>query len=95
VADFIGGSPAQRPGAYAVADPMQRLPTGADVLLVHGDADDRVPVKLSRRYALAAHAAGDRCELLELAGVDHFAIIDPRSSAWSEIVARLPGTGPT
>lgn len=90
VAEFIGASPAQRPEAYAVADPMQRLPTGTEVLLVHGDADDRVPVQLSRRYAVAARAAGDRCVLLELAGVDHFALIDPRSSAWSEIAERLP-----
>jgi acetyl esterase/lipase len=90
VAEFIGAAPAQWPEAYAVADPMQRLPTGMDVLLVHGDADDRVPVELSRRYAAAARAAGDRCELLELADVDHFALIDPRSSAWSEIAGRLP-----
>lgn len=90
VAEFIGASPEQRPDAYAVADPMQRLPTRTEVLLIHGDADDRVPVQLSRRYAVAARAAGDRCELLELAGVDHFALIDPRSDAWSEIAKRLP-----
>ena len=90
VAEFIGASPAQRPEAYAVADPMHRLPTGTEVLLVHGDADDRVPVQLSRQYAVAARAAGDRCELLELARVDHFAIIDPRSTAWSQIAERLP-----
>lgn len=90
VAEFMGASPAQQPQAYAMADPMQRLPTRTDVLLVHGDADDRVPVQLSRQYAVAARAAGDSCELLELAGVDHFAIIDPRSSAWREIAERLP-----
>lgn len=90
VDEFVGASPEQQPEAYAVADPMQRLPTGTEVLLVHGDADDRVPVQLSRQYAVAARAAGDRCELLELAGVDHLAIIDPRSSAWSEVAERLP-----
>jgi acetyl esterase/lipase len=90
VVEFIGATPAQRPDAYALADPMQRLPTGAEVLLAHGDADDRVPVHLSRDYAAAARAAGDSVELLELPGVDHFAVIDPRSSAWSEIARRLP-----
>ena len=88
---FVGATPAQRPDLYAHADPMARLPTGAPVLLVHGDGDDRVPVGQSRTYARAAVAAGDACELLELAGVDHFAVIDPRSAAWAAVAARLGG----
>jgi dipeptidyl aminopeptidase/acylaminoacyl peptidase len=88
--EFIGATPAERPDEYALADPLQRLPTGADVLLVHGDADDRVPVQLSRDYDAAATAAGDSCELLELAGADHFSIIDPRSTVWPRIASRLP-----
>ena len=32
VVDFIGASPAQRPDEYAIADPMQRLPTGTAML---------------------------------------------------------------
>ncbi len=87
--EFIGATPAQRPGDYALADPRQRLPTGVDVLLVHGDADDRVPVQLSRDYAAAARAAGDTVSLLELPEVDHFALIDPRSTVWPTIAARL------
>jgi dipeptidyl aminopeptidase/acylaminoacyl peptidase len=59
------------------------------VLLVHGDLDDRVPIAQSREYAKAAAAAGDVCELLELAAVDHFALIDPRSGAWAATVQRL------
>jgi dipeptidyl aminopeptidase/acylaminoacyl peptidase len=73
----------------APADPMQRLATGVPQLLVHGDLDDDVPVELSRRYADAARAAGDRCELLELPGVGHFEPIDPRAEAWSQVVAAL------
>jgi acetyl esterase/lipase len=83
VAAFVGDA------NLALADPMQRLPTGVAQLLVHGDLDDRVPVELSRRYAAAAQAAGDRCELLELSGVGHFEPIDPRSEAWSEAAAAL------
>jgi acetyl esterase/lipase len=87
---FMGGGPDERPGAYALADPLRRAPAGARVLLVHGDADQRVPVAQSRRYAHAAAAAGDdRCEFIELAGVDHFALIDPRTPTWAEIAARL------
>ncbi|HVM16393.1 MAG TPA: alpha/beta fold hydrolase [Gaiellaceae bacterium] len=84
--EFAGGTPEERPDAYALADPMRRLPLTAPALLVHGDADDRVPVELSRRYAAAA---GPRCELLELPGVGHFEPILPRGAAWPLVVERL------
>lgn len=92
VSEFLGGAtPDQQPDVYELADPMARIPTGVRTLLVHGDADDRVPVELSRNYAAAAQAAGDSCELMELPGVDHFALIDPRTSAWAAVAERLPG----
>jgi acetyl esterase/lipase len=88
--EFMGTGPAERPDAYRLADPMRRIPAAVPVLLVHGDADQRVPVQQSRGYARAAAAAGDdRCELMELAGVDHFALIDPRTATWAAIAARL------
>jgi acetyl esterase/lipase len=86
---FAGGTPSERPDAYAAADPIALLPTGARTLLVHGDADRNVPIAQSRAYARAAVAAGDRCELLELAGVDHFDVIDPRTPAWAAVAERL------
>ena len=88
--EFMGAGPAERPDAYRLADPLARIPAGVPVLLVHGDADQRVPVAQSRRYAAAAVKAGDEgCELMELAGVDHFALIDPRTAAWARVAARL------
>jgi dipeptidyl aminopeptidase/acylaminoacyl peptidase len=93
--ELAGGTPAERPDAYALADPIRRLPAGRPQLLAHGDADDRVPVQQSRRYAQAARAAGDDCELLELPGVGHFELIDPRSKAWAEVARRLSAAGPT
>jgi acetyl esterase/lipase len=84
--ELAGGTPEERPEAYALADPMRRLPPRVPTLLVHGDADDRVPVEQSRRYAAAA---GERCELLELPGAGHFEPIDPRGGAWEAVAARL------
>lgn len=79
---LLGASPQDAPERYALASPRRLLPTGVATLLVHGDADDRVPLSQSRGYLTAARAAGDGCELLELAGADHFTLIDPGSAAW-------------
>jgi acetyl esterase/lipase len=79
---FLGGSPIKLPGRYDLASPIERLPLGLPQLLVHGDADDAVPISIARRYAERAAEAGDPCELVTLPGVGHFEHLDPRSTAW-------------
>jgi acetyl esterase/lipase len=81
VRDFLGGPPADLPDRAAAADPARLLPTGAEVLCVHGDADDAVPVSQSERYAALATAAGDRVELRVVPG-DHMVLIDPAQAPW-------------
>ncbi|MBD0349186.1 MAG: alpha/beta fold hydrolase [Thermoleophilia bacterium] len=68
----------------AHADPMRRLPLGVPVLVVHGAADDRVPVDYSRSFAAASG-----CEYLELAHAGHFELLDPRSRGWALVLDRL------
>ncbi|QBI54073.1 alpha/beta hydrolase family protein [Streptomonospora litoralis] len=80
VADFLGAAPAD--STYTEAAPLHRLPIGVPQLIVHGDADRRVPVEHSRAYAEAARAAGDPVEYAEIAGADHFAVVDPQQQAW-------------
>jgi acetyl esterase/lipase len=87
VGDLLGGAPDAVPTAYASADPMVNLPSGVRTVIVHGDRDDIVPVELSRDYCRSARRAGDDTTLVELAGVDHFAVIDPLSVAWPAVVA--------
>ncbi|MGH2857864.1 MAG: alpha/beta hydrolase family protein [Solirubrobacteraceae bacterium] len=90
--ELLAAGSAERPAALALADPIALLPAPVPVLLVHGDADTRVPVGQSRVYqgaAEAARAGGARCELLELPGADHFELIDPRTREWRLVAARL------
>jgi len=87
--ELLGGTPAEVPERYAAASPARLLPLRAPLLLVHGDADDRVPVATARRFSALATAAGTPCELLELPGVDHFAVIDPAASPWAATLAAL------
>jgi acetyl esterase/lipase len=89
VVDLLGGGPQERPEAYLRGSPAALLPLGVPQLLVHGTADESVPFDISERYAAAARDAGDTCELIALEGVDHFALIDPASSAWQRTAERL------
>ena len=97
VANLLGGMPDRYPDRYAAADPAALLPLGVPVTLVHGTDDKQVRVEMSRRYTKAATEAGDQVSYLELAGIEHFALIDPLSAAWphvlSSIAAAVPQTG--
>ena len=79
------------PERYAAASPTALLPLDIPQILVHGTRDDRVPVAVSQAYTEAAIAAGDEAILIELADVDHFALIDPHSEAWQTSAALLEG----
>jgi acetyl esterase/lipase len=83
--EFMAGAPEED---WRRADPIRRLPTGVRIALVHGADDDTVPVTQARGYAEAARAAGDVCELVELA-CGHHEVIDPGTSAWPHVVAAL------
>jgi len=84
VQELLGGEPADVPDAYSVADPAGRLPLGVAQRLVHGAADDRVPLQHAEAYAERARVAGDDCGVVEL-DAGHFEVIDPRSDAWTAV----------
>jgi acetyl esterase/lipase len=81
---LLGGTPDSVPDRYALADPA-RLPTPAvPVTLLHGTADERVPIAVSRSYAERTGAP-----LWELPGTGHFALIDPLSPVWPRMLEAL------
>ncbi len=86
---LLGGSPIKLPARYDLASPIERLPLGVPQLLVHGDADDVVPISLARGYAERAAAADDTCELVEVSGCGHDEHLDPGSDAWRAVTGWL------
>ncbi|WP_394356453.1 alpha/beta hydrolase family protein [Spiractinospora alimapuensis] len=91
VAAFLGASPGE--DAPRDGSPVARPETGFSQLVVHGDADQRVPVDQSRDYVVAARAAGAPVTYEEVPGADHFAVIDPDHPAWRTARAWLLGSG--
>lgn len=73
------------------ASPIEQLPSGVPVLVLHGDADSHVPISQSIAYHGAAAMAGDDVEFVRLPGDDHFVHIDPTSQAWRAVVEWLDG----
>ena len=88
-ADLLGGGVNDVPERYALADPGALLPLGVPVTLLHGTMDEDVPVDMSREFAGLAQRSGDPVRLVELPGMDHFALIDPLSAAWPHLLEAI------
>ena len=76
------GDPATHFERYVLASPRERLPLGIPQLVLHGDRDDTVSMRIATSYATAARNAGDECELRVLSRTGHFEHIDAGSDAW-------------
>ena len=86
---LLGGPPTEFAQRYAVASPRALLPLGVPQLIVHGDADQIVPLELSRAYTADAKMAHDAIELKVLPAIGHFEHLDPKGVAWAPVVAFL------
>jgi acetyl esterase/lipase len=81
VGRLLGGSPDRVPQRYAAASPMELLPLPVPQRLLHGTADNIVPLEMSQRFAKASKNA----KLITLSSFGHFELIDPRTKAWPTI----------
>lgn len=89
VPDLLGGTVAQVPDRYQIADPIEHLPLGVPVHCVHSKDDGNVPYSQSTAYVAAATKAGGVAQLHTVQG-NHFTLIDPLSAAWKVVVDLLP-----
>jgi acetyl esterase/lipase len=81
---FLGGEPVEVPAVYDAADPATRFDNrpACEVVIVHGEEDDVVPVANSDGLA-QRHPFVD---LRRLPGIEHFGVIDPGSPAWTAVL---------
>ena len=72
VPEFIGGTPAEKPRAYAAASPVTHVRRGAPShLIAHGTEDKTVPFEQATRYAARLDAVGTEVTLVRFPGVGH------------------------
>jgi len=88
VAEFLGATPEGAPGAYAEADPMQRVNSSIRVRCLHSPHDTRVPFDQSQRFVAATRAAGGRATLTPLSGA-HADVIDVSHDDWRRALAAI------
>ena len=55
------GDPSVHYERYVLASPRERLPLGIPQLVLHGDRDNSVSMRIATSYAAAARDAGDTC----------------------------------
>ncbi len=79
---FLGGMPEEVPRRYVAVSPMELLPIGAPVLVVHSKKDSVVPIDMGRKFFQAAKSKGDLIETVEVDGEDHYDLLDPKMRSW-------------
>lgn len=80
VAAFMGGGDRDSLGS-----PIELLPMRVPQCLLHGTADDVVPIELSESFARASKNA----QIIPLPGAGHLEVIDPRSNEWPAVLRHI------
>ena len=88
VAEFLGGTPKERPTIFEAACPS-RHPSSYPRILLHGTNDDIVPISISRAFVSSRHGDSGAVTLTELKTADHFDLINPQSTAWPIVLESI------
>ncbi len=87
--EYFQRSPEAAPTLYASASAVHQAAVGTNLLVVHGNNDDRVPLRHSLDYVAAQWESGAAVDTLFLAFLDHLECIDPQHAAWTYIMQWL------
>lgn len=89
VVEYLGGTPEQVPEHYREASPMELTIATARQVIVHGLADEIVPVAISRDYSAAKKKRAEAVEFVPIPQAGHFDVIDPRSKAFAVVASAV------
>ena len=101
--DFFGGTPEEEPEAWREGDPVGLVDAGSaqedlQVLLLHGDSDEDVPLEQSQAFESSLTRAGVPVRLEVVPGATHQTIYSadvagPAAIAWIKELAAGRSTG--
>jgi acetyl esterase/lipase len=94
VTRLLGGRPSDVRDRYQAVSPIERLPIGVPMRLVHGELDRIVPIAMMADFAQRANAAGDRADVTTITSAGHFDLVAPHTSAWSAVMTAFQGISP-
>ena len=89
VTPLLGGTSAAVPDRYRAVSPVERVPIGVSVQLVHGEADPIVPLAQSRKFAARNRAAGGVSDVTVIPGAGHFDLVAPQAEAWAAVLRAI------
>lgn len=95
VVDLLGGPPSAEPERYRRVSPIEQLPVGLPINVVHGRSDATVPLETVEPYVEKLRATGNRGRVELLDDTEHNDLIE--TSHWSWGVSRevcLEAVGP-
>jgi dipeptidyl aminopeptidase/acylaminoacyl peptidase len=94
VARLVGGGPSEVPERYRAVSPIELLPIGVRLALVHGELDSIVPVAQTENFARRAAASGDEVDVTVITDAGHFELMAPESAAWPRVAGAFTGISP-
>ncbi len=86
---LLGGDGATRRQRLAEVSPAEMLPLGVPVELVTAAHDQVVPAVVAASFAARLAQADDPVRIWEVAGVGHYELVNPASSAWGVVRAAV------
>ena len=85
----VGGAPDSAPDRYAQASPAELVPLGVTQLLIHGEADQNVPLVHAQAYVQDTKERGEQVNLVVIPEAAHFELMAPRTKAWESVETPL------
>jgi pimeloyl-ACP methyl ester carboxylesterase len=85
VLEWLGGDASK----HVDLDPMKRPAIKAELIIIQGSEDERVPIDISYSYREAKQAEGATIEMVTLDGTTHFEMMAIPSPTYSAITAVL------
>jgi acetyl esterase/lipase len=86
---LLGGTPKSFPKRYALASPIEMLPSGVREILVFGSKDPVIWPEYGFQYATAAKSKGQSVGLMVLPDASHYELIAPWTKGWPMVEAAM------